>query len=132
MTIKEIITGIKTNIESVLPAILERLGLPPIVYYGIGYPFDQDKLSVCVRLTSFEFAGDLIFIIHLSLPHVAEEAAYDYLQAMQDYLNNFDTASFGYYAGTYILEMYENDFNRGDIQALFSITLKKAIDDCDI
>lgn len=132
MNIKQIITGIKENIEETLPALVEKYGQPPVDNYAVGYPFDQDKLACCVRLSKLEFLGDFEFIIHLSLPHTDEEAAYDYLQAARDYLTDFETADYGYYTGTYILELYENDFNHGDIQALFSVTLKKAADDCDL
>jgi hypothetical protein len=130
--IKQIINGIKDDMEAALPAPLEARGLPPPDYYGVGYPFDQDKLSLCLRLSKLEFLGDFEFIAHLSLPRVEENAAYDYLQALCDYLNNFNTVDYGYYAGSYTLELYENDFNRGDIQAFFNVTLKNAVEDCGI
>jgi hypothetical protein len=132
MTVKQIITGIKDDIAEKLPSFIAACGLPPVDNYPVGYPFDQDKLSCCVRLSKLEFLGDLEFIIHLSLPRVTEEAAYDYLEAARNYLTDFDTTDYGYYAGTYILDMYENDFNHGDVQAYFLVTLKKAADDCGL
>jgi hypothetical protein len=132
MNIKDIITGIKDDMKAALPALIEEYFQPPIEDFSVGYPFNQDKLSCCVRLAKLEFMGDFEFIIHLSLPHTDEDAAYDYLQAVRDYLTNLETTDYGFYTGTYILEMYENDFNHGDIQALFSVTLKKAVDDCGL
>jgi hypothetical protein len=132
MNIKQIISGIKNDMEKALPALVEKQGQPPIEDFSIGYPFNQDKISCCVRLSKLEFLGDFEFIIHLSLPHTDEDAAYDYLQAVCAYLTNLETTDYGFYTGTYILELYENDFNHGDVQAIFSVTLKKAEDDCDL
>ncbi|MDR3355795.1 MAG: hypothetical protein LBO04_01235 [Spirochaetaceae bacterium] len=132
MKIKDVINGIKTDMEAVLPALVEKYGQPPLDDFSVGYPFSQDKLSCCLRFAKLEFLGDFEFIVHLSLPHTEEEAAYDYLQAVCEYLANFETVDYGFYEGTYILELYENDFNHGDIQAFFSVTLKKAVEDCDL
>jgi hypothetical protein len=132
MKIGEIIAGVKSDMEAVLPALVEKYGQPPVDDFSVGYPFSQDKLSCCLRLSKLEFLGDFEFIVHLSLPHTEEEAAYGYLQAVCEYLANFETVGYGFYAGTYTLELYENDFNHGDIQALFFVTLKKAAEDCEL
>jgi hypothetical protein len=132
MSINKIITGIKDDIKLVLPGLIEKYYQPPIEDFTIGYPFNQEKRTCSLRLAKLEFMGDFEFIIHLSLPKIDEDAAYDYLQAVCDYLTDFDTTDYGFYTGSYTLDLYESDFNHGDIQALFSVTLKKAVTDCDI
>jgi hypothetical protein len=133
MKVSEIITGIMDSLQAELPALLEEAGAGEIAYYGIGYAFNQDDTACCVRLASVAFLENLEFAVHLSLPHIQETDTYLYIDALVKFLNEkFDTNDYGYTTGKYTLDVFETDFNHGDVQALFMVTMEKAADDCDI
>jgi hypothetical protein len=133
MKVSEIITGIMYSLQSELPVLLEEAGAGEIAYYGVGYAFNQDDTACCVRFASLSFLENFEFAIHLSLPHIQETDAYLYIDALVKFLNEkFDTNDYGYTVGRYTLDVFETDFNHGDVQALFMVTMDKAADDCDI
>jgi hypothetical protein len=133
MKISETITGIMDSIQAELPALLEEAGAGEIAYYGIGYAFNQDDTSCCVSFAGLAYLENMQFNIHLALPHIDESAAYLYIDALVKFLNEkFDTNDYGYTTGKYTLDVFETDFNHGDVQALFMVTMEKAADDCDI
>jgi hypothetical protein len=133
MKVSETITRIKDSLQAELPALLEEAGAGPIAYYGAGYAFNQDDTACCVRLASLSFLENFEFAVHLSLPHIQETEAYLYMDALVKFLNEkFDTNDYGYTVGRYTLDVFETDFNHGDVQALFMVTMDKAADDCDI
>jgi hypothetical protein len=133
MKVSEIITGIKDSLQAELPALLEEAGAAQIIYYGIGYPFNQDDTSCCVSFAGLVFLENMQFNIHLALPHIQETDAYLYIDALVKFLNEkFDTNDYGYTVGRYTLDVFETDFNHGDVQALFMVTMDKAADDCDL
>jgi hypothetical protein len=132
MTIKQTMTDIKDGLKTALLALLEAAGVPDFAAYIVGFPSDQTALTCCVRLAALKEKESLEFIIHLALPRLAEIDSYTYIQAVKDYLDaDFDQSEYDFLTGTYSLDIMEANFTKGDIQAFFSVTLTRAIDDCD-
>jgi hypothetical protein len=75
-------------------------------------------------------SGALEFIIHLALPGVSETGAYDYLEAVREYLDGGVGAAIGYDTEKWESQVFDTDFTNGDIQALFSVTMTRQTDDC--
>jgi hypothetical protein len=131
MKIGEIIEAVRAELSEKLPPRIEAAGIPDFSWYAVGFPDNQDSKFCCVRLAAVKENTSLEFIIHLALPREPEDAAYKYFEAVREYLNDdFEAYVFGYDTREWQLQLFETDFASGDIQALFSVTMNRAPDDC--
>lgn len=130
--INEILHDIKDDMSAKLPAILTTYLLPNFDVYALGYPTDQGKAFCCVRFNRREISDgkeSFTFTVHLQLPGIDEETSYKYIDAVSEYLNDLETNNYGYYGGSYTIEMLEN-FRVADNQVFFDYTMADAMDDC--
>jgi hypothetical protein len=131
MTLAEIIEAAREDLAAKLPALLEKSGAPDFSRYAVGYPDTQEESFCCVRLAAVKDKNDFEFIIHLALPGVSEAASYVYLEAVREYLDGaFEPYLYGYDTFTWNLQVFETEFEHGDIQALISVTMSRQPDDC--
>jgi hypothetical protein len=135
MTINDIIEAVRTDLAASLPQLLEAAGRPDFSRYTVGFPDNQDDTFCCVLFASVQSgsAGNFEFVIHLALPGLSETAAYDYLEAVREYLGangGFNTEPLGYDTRTWESRVFDTEFTNGDIQALFSVTMSRQADDC--
>jgi hypothetical protein len=133
MTIGGIIEAVRSDLAARLPALLEAAGAADFSRYIAGFPDNQDESFCCARFAAMKndgSGGSMEFIIHASLPGISETAAYVYLEAVRQYLNDFDTAPLGYDTASWESQVFDTDFSNGDIQALFSVTMTRQFDDC--
>jgi hypothetical protein len=131
MTIAEIIVAVKEDLAAKLPPLLEQAGAPDLSRYAVGYPDTQNESFCCVRLAAVKGKEDFEFIIHLALPGVSEAASYVYIEAAREYLDgSFEPYLYGYDTFNWDLQVFETEFEHGDIQALISVTMSRQLDDC--
>ena len=129
MNISEIIEGVKADIAAKLPPRMAELA--GFEHYHTGYPTNQDERFCCVRLASIKDKTSIEIVIHFALPAVSETQAYGYLDAGVGYLErDFAPAAWGYDKHEWDLQIFETDFTSGDIQAIFSVTMTREVDDC--
>lgn len=132
MKIKAIIEAIRDDFAQHLPALFQAEGVKSVDHFTVGYPTNQEQTFCCFRLASLQEKKHIEFIIHLALPGASELDAYGYMQAVKNYLDGeFDQTAYGFETRDYELQIIEENFMRGDIQTLFSVMLKRFLDDCD-
>ena len=131
--IKKSLTTILADIAANLPELLNKHGAGQFAGYSIGYPVDPEKVWLCVRFA----AGDdnasetLEFDIHAQFPGMSELDAYSYMDAVNDYLDNyFDPHIAGYVDGSYALDARDNP-RTSILEVFWSVKLTDPKDDCD-
>jgi hypothetical protein len=129
--VNEIIVQIKDDIAAKLPGILAAYGVPDFDMYGVGYPTAQEKRFCAVRFNRGDANGNpsFTFTVQLQLPGAGETEAYKYLDAVSEYLSETETNDYGYYTGSFTIEMLEN-FRVSDTEIFFDYTMTDVIDDC--
>jgi hypothetical protein len=130
--VNEIITQIKDDISANLPALLSAGGVPDFDMYGVGYPTDQAKTFCAVRFNRGDVNNNpsFTFTVQLQLPGIEETEAYKYLDAMSQYLSEMETSGYGYYTGSFTIELLEN-FRVSDTEIFFDYTMTDVSDDCE-
>jgi len=132
-SVKKSITAIFEDIKSQLPALLEEHGAKQFAGYKIGYPVDPEKLLLCVRFAagSDDVNQTLEFDIHGQFPGVPEEAVYDYIDAVNSYLNDvFSPLLVGYTDGSYSFVATDNA-RTSILEVFWGVKLTCPKDDCD-
>jgi len=130
--VKQTMEKIKDDIAGVLPELLKKYGAKQFDGYLIGFPTDPEK--TLIGLWVGEYGNDvsikLIFTIHAQLPGVTEIEAYNYIDAINEYLEDFNPQIAGYTDGSYALIVKDGD-RKSSIELLYSVTLVCPKDDCD-
>ncbi|MDR1469326.1 MAG: hypothetical protein LBT00_08545 [Spirochaetaceae bacterium] len=131
MTIGEIVEAVRADLAGKLPSLLEAGGAPDFARYTVGYPDNQDETFCCVGLAAMKGKESVEIIIHLTLPGLSETCSYVYLEGVRKYLDTkFKPSNLGYDTSAWELQVFETELNHGDIQALFSVTMSRELDDC--
>jgi AAA+ ATPase superfamily predicted ATPase len=124
---------ILSRLEEKLPELLEKLELKQFEKYLIGYPVDPEKTALCVRFIEGSNGNNksVTFAIHAQLPGVMEETVYNYVDAVNEYIDTeFDPIAVGYTSGEYTFAVWDNP--RAAITEIFwEVTLLCPKDDCD-
>jgi hypothetical protein len=131
-TVYETVTLIEKDLAAKLPDMLSAVSLPDFDRYGAGYPTDQDKKFCAVRFNSGSRsagAATFTFTVQFQLPGIGEEDAYRYIDAASRYLSELETQEYGYYTGSFTVEMLEN-FRVSDTEVFFDYTMTGVMDDC--
>jgi len=131
--IKRSLTTILADIEATLPAILTGHGAKQFEGYSIGYPVDPEKVLLCVRFAaaSDDVSETLEFDVHAQFPGLPESDAYSYMDAVNDYLDNyFDPQIAGYADGSYSIGANDNP-RTAMLEVFWSVKLTCPKDDCD-
>ena len=132
-SIKKSLTTILADIETCLPERLGVHGAGQFAGYAIGYPVDPEKVLLCVRFAagSDDESEVLEFDIHAQFPGMSELDAYNYMDAVNDYLDNyFDPQIAGYVAGSYSIGATDNP-RTSILEVFWSVKLTQPKDDCD-
>ena len=131
-SIKKSLTTILADIKGLLPALLTEHGAGQFAGYSIGYPVDPEKVLLCVRFAtgSDDASETLEFDIHGQFPGVSELDAYNYMDAVNDYLDNFDPQIAGYVDGSYSIGATDNP-RTSILEVFWSVKLTRPKDDCD-
>jgi hypothetical protein len=132
-SIKQSLTKILEDIKTCLPERLEVHGAGQFEGYSIGYPVDPEKVLLCVRFAaeSDDVNETLEFDIHAQFPGTSELDAYSYMDAVNDYLDNyFDPHIAGYTDGSYSVGATDNP-RTSILEVFWSVKLTTPKDDCD-
>jgi hypothetical protein len=131
-TVKESLTTILSDIQKLLPPLLEAKKIKQFDGYSIGFPVNPEKLLLCVRLASFadDTSNTLEFDIHAQFPGILEVEVYDYIDAVNDYLNNFDPQIVGFTDGSCSGIVHDKP-RTGTVEVFWSVKLTHPKDDCD-
>jgi len=131
-SVKTTIEKILSDIEVKLPPILIKKDLLEIDHYVIGFPVDPEKIYLCVRAAegSDDTNIKLVFDIQVQLPGIEEVDAYDYIDAVNEYLNDFDPSIASFTDGSCQF-LIKDDERNSTLQIYWSVTLMYPKDDCD-
>ena len=131
-SIKKSLTTILADIEACLPALLTEHDAGQFAGYAIGYPVDPEKVLLCVRFAagSDDTSETLEFDIHAQFPSTSELDAYNYMDAVNDYLDGFDPQIAGYVDGSYSIGATDNP-RTSILEVFWSVKLTGPKDDCD-
>jgi len=133
MNIYDTITGIRSDIESNLPALLTAASLTAFDEYTEGFPKDQTKKICAVWYSEHRrnIEQSFIFTIQAQLTGVQELETYQYLDAIETYVKTiFMSENYGYVSSQYDCMLLTN-FNNGQCSVMFEVTLTEPLDDCD-
>ena len=131
--IKDIMQNILTGIENGLPPILQGYGLENFAGYSMGFNVDPKKNLLCVRVHNTETDNLTVtfnFIIEAQLPGVKEIEAYEYADAVNEYLKGFDPQAAGFTAASCSFE-FSDDIRTAAVVITWRVTLTGQKDDCD-
>ncbi|MDR2923441.1 MAG: hypothetical protein LBU85_08895 [Treponema sp.] len=131
-TVKSALTAILADIQEKLPPLLEKKSVRQFEGYSIGFPVDPEKPLLCVR---FAGMGDdvnktLEFDIHAQFPGILEIDVYDYIDAVNEYLDGFDPRIAGYTDGSCSIAAHDNP-RTAAVEVFWGVKLTYPKDDCD-
>jgi len=132
-SIKKSLTAILEDIKTCLPELLEVHGAKQFEGYSVGYPVDPEKLLLCVRFAAggSDVNETLEFDIHGQFPGTTENEAYSYIDAVNDYLDNyFDPQIADYTDGSYTIVATDNA-RTSILEVFWGVKLTYPKDDCD-
>jgi hypothetical protein len=131
-SVKNSLMAVLDDIKEKLPPLLEEKGVKQFDGYSMGFPVDPEKLLLCVRFAgmSDDTNVTLEFDIHAQFPGTKEIDVYDYIDAVNDYLNGFDPQIAGYTDGSYSSIAHDNP-RTAAIEIFWSVKLTYPKDDCN-
>jgi len=129
--LKPVLQLMLSDIESKLPNLLIEHEAKQFNGYSLGYPVNLEKLLLCLRIAegSDDTGIKLTFDIHAQLPGITEIESYSYLDAINEYLEDFEPQLIGFTDGSYSFALKDNS-RMSTIEIFWSVTLSEPKDDC--
>ena len=129
--VKQIMKAILDDMKTNLQPIIANHGIK-IDSYVFGFPIDPEKLIIGVWLAegNDDANNKLVYSIQVQLPGIEEVDAYRYIDAVNEYLNDFNPQIAGYTDGSFMFVLRDGE-RKSSIEIIYSITLTSPKDDCD-